>query len=221
MEFWVRITAIVLLGILLGLPPDRSFADSTKAEIFSACKEQMKKEFGEAEFSFNKLRRKDGNIGQAYGELTLSDGSKRAVRCTIQRGRFKGVSFRNSNTNRSQGGFWSEDRPAGAVYVPPAEPEAETDTTETAATPEETTTEESGAEGNASGETAATSGDTEGETTETTAAPSDPATPEAPAEDAEAPASTETTETTGAQSQDSDTATSEDDGPRPVFKRVN
>ena len=106
----------------------------SREEVFAACEAQMKTEFGEAEFTFNKLRRAQGNKNFAIGEMTLEDGSKKPIRCNFQRGRVREVMFRNGNaTGRVEEGFWTNDRPAGAVFVPPAE--EETTGAETAATP--------------------------------------------------------------------------------------
>ncbi|MFK7944624.1 MAG: hypothetical protein AB8B85_17180 [Paracoccaceae bacterium] len=92
-----------------------------KASVFEACEAEMRAEFGEAEFEFSKLRRSEGNRNLAFGEMTLTDGSKRSVRCLFQRGKVRNVLFRNGNTSgRLEGGFWTGDRPPGAEFVPPA-----------------------------------------------------------------------------------------------------
>lgn len=197
------------LGLALLLSAPEAQAGGSQAQVFSACEEQMKAEFGEAEFKFNKFRRSE-NKDFAFGEMTLTDGSTKRVRCHVQRGTVRGVTFRNGNkSGRLEGGFWTNDRPPGAEFVPPA-PEEEENTS-----------------GQSDDETAAVSPDAEDQTdaaaTEDTDAADQPEASDQPeATDAE------NTDSETAQSEDgeqSETAESEsEDGPKrvtPVFKRVN
>lgn len=199
---------------------DRATAQSagSKAAILSQCEELMKAEFGEAEFAFNKIRRAEGNKQFAFGELTLTDGTKRSVRCALKRGQVSGVEFRTGNTStRAAGAFWSNDRPAGAEFVPPKE-----ETEEVAAT-------------DATGDTAPQS-PTEDAPTEPDAETTTEGEPaEVESTESETSATTETTESTtegeadatqsaDATTEEEKTTDDQDDDPAnftPVFRRVN
>ena len=108
-----------MVAALTATLPGTSRAGS-KDDVFAACAARMTAEFGEAEFSFGKIRR-SGNRNLAFGELTLADGSKRRIRCEVKRGKVRDVLFRNGNQSQLNGGFWEKARPAGAVFVPPEE----------------------------------------------------------------------------------------------------
>lgn len=108
---WIAMVALVAAGMAV---PGAAHANS-KEQVFEACRVQMEKEFGQAEFDFQSIRRSE-NRNFAFGEMTLEDGSKRPIRCRYQRGAVRDVRFRSDS--EELGDRWSSERPDGAVYVP-------------------------------------------------------------------------------------------------------
>lgn len=136
----MMLPAMMCMAVAVTAFDSRAQSVNSKESVFAACEDQMKAEFGEAEFEFGKIRREE-NRNMAFGELTLADGSKQQVRCTVQRGKVRGVKFRNGQSGtRSSVGFWTDARPEGAVFVPPAE-ETEDATAEDATAKQEVETE--------------------------------------------------------------------------------
>ena len=111
---------ILLLATAAYLPSADNAAAASKEEVFSGCAEQIAKEFGASPVEFNKFRRNDGRQ-MAFGTITLSDGSKRQIRCRMRKGRVLETKFR---TDGQGSGAWSKERPPAAVYVDPEEAEA-------------------------------------------------------------------------------------------------
>lgn len=94
----------------------------TKQEIFERCAESIKEEFGEAEFEFKNIRR-SSEREWAFGELEMSDGSKRPIRCQIFNRRKVDVKFRGGGDGEDGISPWTSDRPANAGFIKKEEPE--------------------------------------------------------------------------------------------------
>lgn len=102
-----------------GLPGDARAA--SKKRVVDACAAAIKKEFGESPVEFDRFRRA-GRKNNAFGELTLSDGTKAQIRCQYKGGRVRNVLFRAGN---EQGRMWSKTRPEAAIFVEPEEKDDE------------------------------------------------------------------------------------------------
>lgn len=213
------ITAVAALLCALAGPVANAQNANSQGSVFEACAAQMKEEFGEAEFEFDKFRKAQGNKRFAFGRMKLTDGSSRSVRCQVERGRVRGIRFRTGNSAAGQeGGFWSMERPEGAEFVPPA---AETENEAATTQPEQTQ------------DTAATDPDAEG--TSGTDAPVEDATNNAEVTDQAADQAADQTsagdvtstgdaadETTdGTPDEDAETSQDGEKLFRPVFRRVN
>lgn len=191
-----QLAMAALLATLMGAPAEASSRDA----VFSACATEMKQQFGATEFTFSKFRR-DENRNHAFGEMTLSNGKKQRIRCTFQRGRVRGVSFRNSNSSRLEGRFWNTERPEGAIYVEP-KPDSDEQPIGTEATGPEAVTPD--------------------ETTQTAAVPPEAETEDAPTPPATAKPDQQASDDAPADDSPATTADPEEEArPRPVFRRVN
>lgn len=109
--------------VLCGLPGQADAA--SKENVYNACEQAIKKEFGDSPVEFGKFRRSDSR-SYAFGELTLSDGSKTQIRCSMRYSGFLNLQFRGSD---EPGKTWINQRPAAAIYVEPKdEKDAKKDT---------------------------------------------------------------------------------------------
>lgn len=143
-HFAVLCASAVLMGV-----PDPAEA-GTKQDTFDACKAAIKQEFGESPVEFGKFNR-TSNRNNAFGELTMSDGSKAQIRCQVFGGKVLKVLFRGSN---QPGRMWISERPAAAIYVEPKD-EKDADAEETADKPERDAADEKTAAKDADGKAAA------------------------------------------------------------------
>lgn len=100
---------------------------ASKKRAFDACAEAIKKEFGASPIEFDKFSRK-GRRNMAFGELTLSDGTKAQIRCKYKGGRVHNLQFRGTN---EPGNMWVDQRPAAATFVKPKEDKPDEDKTAT------------------------------------------------------------------------------------------
>lgn len=145
---------------------------ASKDEVFAACTAALQEEFGEAPIELNKMRR-NGDRQMAFGQMELSDGSTKQIRCRVRNGSVSDVKFRTGTENSLGGGqLWSEDRPVGAEYVPTEEELAEKEAAEKEAAEKEgegTSTDEAAAEGEAETDSQAGEAEQDGDT-ETAAA---------------------------------------------------
>lgn len=126
---WAKRAALALVAGLLCFSPVQA---AGKQKVFDACAKQMKEEFGNAAFKFDKIRRSE-NRNFAFGEMTLENGETRRIRCLYQRGRVRDTRFRSGSG--AIGDRWTSQRPEGAVFVP-FETEEEADDGRTGDNPE-------------------------------------------------------------------------------------
>ncbi|MEM6624688.1 MAG: hypothetical protein AAF674_20895 [Pseudomonadota bacterium] len=108
-----RLAAGFLSVVAAGVGPDASA--QTKAELIEMCAEQMVQTFGEVEVEFNKIRREESRKN-VFGEIAMADGSTRRIRCRVQRGKVRGVMFRNEGGGA--GNFWNDRLPDGEFATP-------------------------------------------------------------------------------------------------------
>lgn len=102
---------LALAIAVIGPVPDGLAASKERA--VNACEEAIKKEFGTSPVEFGSFRRK-GRRNFAFGELTMSDGSKAQIRCKFKAGRVQSLQFRGTN---EPGNMWINQRPAAAIFV--------------------------------------------------------------------------------------------------------
>ncbi|MEM9140590.1 MAG: hypothetical protein AAGB15_12250 [Pseudomonadota bacterium] len=105
--------AAALVALIIGLAPDGRADTVTTQDLRARCAENLKEEFGAAEFRLQAMRRSQ-YMAMAFGRLEMTDGSTREVRCRIYNGRRLDVSFR---TRGSGADAWTKDRPSNAGYI--------------------------------------------------------------------------------------------------------
>lgn len=129
--------ASVILGAGVLVAPEPAHALS-KEEIFRRCTDSIKKEFGEAKVEFNSFRRSDDREW-AFGELEMSDGTMRKIRCQVKNLRKLDVKFRGDGGGGAGSSPWTNERPENAGFI--KREESEPQSGESDQDPEESTAE--------------------------------------------------------------------------------
>ena len=137
----------VLLAALLtafAVPPAEA-RDFKKTQAL--CAASLQKEFGNAKFNFNKMRRNnDENRQRLFGEMTLKNGQVATIRCRVRDGKVRDVKFATGTGNSLGGRMWDGTRPEGAEYIPFEDEVEEQEGTEAEAQDAKATAEDGEAE---------------------------------------------------------------------------